>query len=229
MRAGHWCVTLSRTARTVIGIGSARSRRCQSGCAPSWRRSMGCRACSMASMLEAAAAVCAGLGVVTAILAVAVPAPSVPDDAARVSWWRRYLRQGLAEENALGASAGFGPHSARSLVLMQVLLALAGGLAAALLTGLPALAAVGAIGSVALVRGAISSRARARQVVRQVAVLVAFLVVLSALHSPYLDAYHTPIGQAFLLAMLGVMGSAYLWMKQLLLLPGLQRVRLSDA
>ena len=298
-------------------------------------------------MLEAAAAVCAGLGVVTAILAVAVPAPSVPDDAARVSWWRRYLRQGLAEENALGASAGFGPHSARSLVLMQVLLALAGGLAAALLTGLPALAAVGVIGSVALVRGAISSRARARQVVRQDAVLasvrmlrqlletgatsvhaalaalgergpaplrsefraiaatsigrrqawssararigeplfdmlaaavlihgpsggelaplfadleasvsgaqeverearalqvqarsaagiivalpVAFLVVLSALHSPYLDAYHTPIGQAFLLAMLGVMGSAYLWMKQLLLLPGLQRVRLSDA
>lgn len=298
-------------------------------------------------MLEVAAALCAGLGVMTAILAVADPAPAVPDGGAKPSWWRRYMRQIWAEENALGASAGLGPHSADRLVPMQVLLAIIGGAAAALLTGLPALAAAGAVGSVGVVRGAIASRARARQVVRQDAVLasvrmlrqlletgatsvhaavaalgergpaplrsefriiaatsigrrqawssarsrigeplfdmlaaavlihspsggelaplfadleasvsgaqeverearalqvqarsaagiivalpLAFLVVLSALHSPYLDAYHTPVGQAFLLAMLGVMGCAYLWMKQLLLLPGLQRVRLSDA
>jgi len=33
----------------------------------------------------------------------------------------------------------------------------------------------------------------------------------------------------FLLAMLAVMAFSYLWMRRLLLLPGLQRVRLSDA
>jgi Flp pilus assembly protein TadB len=58
---------------------------------------------------------------------------------------------------------------------------------------------------------------------------VVFLVVLSALRSPYLDAYHNATGQAFLLAMLAVMAGSYLWMKRLLLLPGLQRVRLADA
>jgi tight adherence protein B len=58
---------------------------------------------------------------------------------------------------------------------------------------------------------------------------VVFLVVLSALRSPYLDAYHNATGQAFLLAMLAVMAGSYLWMRRLLLLPGLQRVRLADA
>jgi Flp pilus assembly protein TadB len=58
---------------------------------------------------------------------------------------------------------------------------------------------------------------------------IVFLVVLSTLRSPYLDAYHNPAGQAFLLAMLAVMACTYVWMKRLLLLPGLQRVRLSDA
>ncbi len=58
---------------------------------------------------------------------------------------------------------------------------------------------------------------------------IVFLVVLSMLRSPYLDAYHTLAGQAFLLAMLGVMACSYVWMRRLLLLPGLQRVRLSDA
>lgn len=58
---------------------------------------------------------------------------------------------------------------------------------------------------------------------------IAFLVVLSALHSPYLDAFHTPVGEAFLLAMLGIMGGSYVWMRHLLQLPGLDRVRLSDA
>jgi len=58
---------------------------------------------------------------------------------------------------------------------------------------------------------------------------VVFLVVLSALRSPYLDAYHNATGQAFLLAMLAVMAGSYLWMRHLLVLPGLQRVRLGDA
>jgi Flp pilus assembly protein TadB len=58
---------------------------------------------------------------------------------------------------------------------------------------------------------------------------IVFLVVLSTLRSPYLDAYHSPAGQAFLLAMLATMACSYVWMRRLLLLPGLQRVRLSDA
>ncbi|MFI5284197.1 MAG: type II secretion system F family protein [Candidatus Dormibacterales bacterium] len=58
---------------------------------------------------------------------------------------------------------------------------------------------------------------------------LAFLVILSALHSPYLDAFHEPAGELFLLAMLGVMALGYVWMRRLLQLPGLQRVRLADA
>ena len=58
---------------------------------------------------------------------------------------------------------------------------------------------------------------------------IAFLVVLSTLHSPYLDAFHRPVGEAFLLSMLGIMGCSYIWMRRLLQLPGLERVRLSDA
>jgi tight adherence protein B len=62
-----------------------------------------------------------------------------------------------------------------------------------------------------------------------VALPIAFLVILSMLHSPYLDAFRQPLGEAFLLAMLGVMAAGYLWMRRLLELPGLQRVRLTDA
>jgi Flp pilus assembly protein TadB len=58
---------------------------------------------------------------------------------------------------------------------------------------------------------------------------IAFLVVLSALHSPYLDAFHQPMGEVFLLAMLGIMGCSYVWMRHLLRLPGLERVTLTDA
>lgn len=62
-----------------------------------------------------------------------------------------------------------------------------------------------------------------------VALPIAFLLVLSALHSPYLDAFRTPAGEAFLLLMLAVMGASYVWMRRLLRLEGLQRVRLLDA
>ena len=58
---------------------------------------------------------------------------------------------------------------------------------------------------------------------------VAFLLVLSALRSPYLDAFHQPAGEGFLLLMLAVMGASYVWMRRLLRLEGLQRVRLVDA
>jgi tight adherence protein B len=62
-----------------------------------------------------------------------------------------------------------------------------------------------------------------------VALPIAFLLILSTLHSPYLDAFHQPGGEVFLLAMLGVMAAGYVWMRRLLELPGLQRVRLTDA
>jgi Flp pilus assembly protein TadB len=62
-----------------------------------------------------------------------------------------------------------------------------------------------------------------------VALPMAFLLILSALHSPYLDVFHEPAGEVFLLAMLGVMAAGHLWMRRLLDLPGLQRVRLTDA
>jgi len=58
---------------------------------------------------------------------------------------------------------------------------------------------------------------------------VAFLLVLSTFRSPYLDAFHTGPGELFLLAMLAVMAASYFWMRRLLRLDGLQRVRLTDA
>ena len=58
---------------------------------------------------------------------------------------------------------------------------------------------------------------------------VAFLLALSALHSPYLDAFRRPEGEVFLFLMLTVMGASYVWMRRLLRLEGLQRVRLVDA
>jgi len=58
---------------------------------------------------------------------------------------------------------------------------------------------------------------------------IAFLLILSTFRSPYLDAFHALPGQLFLVAMLAVMAASYLWMRRLLRLDGLQRVRLSDA
>jgi len=58
---------------------------------------------------------------------------------------------------------------------------------------------------------------------------IVFLLVLSTFRSPYLDAFHALPGQLFLLGMLAVMGASYFWMRRLLHLDGLQRVRLSDA
>jgi len=58
---------------------------------------------------------------------------------------------------------------------------------------------------------------------------IVFLLILSTFRSPYLDAFHALPGQLFLLGMLAVMGASYFWMRRLLHLDGLQRVRLSDA
>jgi Flp pilus assembly protein TadB len=58
---------------------------------------------------------------------------------------------------------------------------------------------------------------------------IVFLLVLSTFRSPYLYAFRTLLGELFLLLMLGVMGASYLWMRRLLRLQGLERVRLVDA
>ncbi len=57
---------------------------------------------------------------------------------------------------------------------------------------------------------------------------VLFIAALAALHSPYLNAYRTPAGGAFLGAMLGVMGLSYLWIRQWLKLPEEPRLRVID-
>jgi len=298
-------------------------------------------------MLEVAAALSAGLGVMAAVLAVGAPPPAAIEDALAALGLRRHAGRWWESESAPARGVGWPGNRAAALVVFQAVVGALGGLAAAQLTGLPVLTVAGAVGAVGLARGAIATHMRSRQVARQDAVLeavrmlrqlletgatsvhaaiailgergpaplrnefriiaattlgrrqawsaarqrigeplfdmlaaavliqspsggelaplfadleesvsgaqeverearalqtqarsaaaiivslpIVFLVVLSTLRSPYLDAYHNTAGQLFLLAMLVVMAGSYLWMRRLLLLPGLQRVRLSDA
>jgi Flp pilus assembly protein TadB len=57
---------------------------------------------------------------------------------------------------------------------------------------------------------------------------IVFLVILSALHSPYLDAYRRPAGAAFLATMLSLIGLAYLLVLRWLRLPSEPRLRVAD-
>jgi tight adherence protein B len=298
-------------------------------------------------MLEVAAALSAGLGTCAAILAVAAPAPAWAPDAIHSPWPFRFIKEWWSAHPSLAARAGWPWLTASRFAWLQIAAAIAGAATAGLLTGLPALAVPGALGSLAAVRGIVAARARSLQVIRQDAVLesvrmlrqlletgaagvpqaieilgqrgpaslrpdfrliaaattgrrqawaqareriaeplfdllaaavliqgpgggelaplfadleasvsaaqeverearalqvqarsassiivslpIAFLVVLSTLHSPYLDAFHSPVGEAFLLAMIAIMGCSYVWMRRLLRLPGLERVRLGDA
>ncbi len=66
---------------------------------------------------------------------------------------------------------------------------------------------------------------QARSAAALVAMLpVAFLLALSAFHSPYLDAYRNPTGAAFLGTMLAVVGASYLWILRWLRLPAEPRL-----
>lgn len=297
-------------------------------------------------MFEIGAALSAGLGALAAVLILAAPALRVPDTKAP-SWLARFLRRWSTAEAAVAIGSGWPWLNHRRLVALELGAALGGGASAAFITGLPVLAAPGAVGGASIVRAVVGARARRRQVVRQDAVLeavrmlrqlletgatsinqaiavlaergpvplreefriiaaksvgrrqawreardrigeplfdmlaaavliqrpgggelvplfadleasvtaaqeverearalqaqarsastiivalpIAFLVVLSTLHSPYLDAFHEPAGEAFLLAMLATMAASYVLMRRLLRLPGLRRVRLSDA
>ncbi|MDQ6720428.1 MAG: hypothetical protein M3003_06500 [Candidatus Dormibacteraeota bacterium] len=298
-------------------------------------------------MLEVAAALSAGLGTVTAILAVALPAPVSIAGTPATLWLARFTRRWWSAEASLVLRAGWPWLNGRRLIVLEFMAAISGAIAAYALTGLPALAAPGALGALSAARAIVATRARSQQVIRQDAVLeavrmlrqlletgassvhqaieilgqrgpaplrsdfrliaastagrhrawarareriaeplfdmlaaavliqgpgggelaplfadleatvsaaqeverearalqvqarsassiivslpIAFLVVLSSLHSPYLAAFHNPAGEAFLLAMLTIMGCSYVWMRRLLRLPGLERVRLDDA
>jgi tight adherence protein B len=57
---------------------------------------------------------------------------------------------------------------------------------------------------------------------------VVFLLVLSALRSPYLDTYRRPAGALFLAAALSVIGLSYLWMLRWLRLPAEPRLAVID-
>jgi Flp pilus assembly protein TadB len=298
-------------------------------------------------MLEVAAALCAGLSVVIAVLAAAAPAPQLATDAPGSAWLRRRASGWWNGDSALAAATGWPWLDPRRLVVGEFAAASFGAFAAMTLTGLPVLAVPGAIGAFAVVRMLVRSRARSQQVKRQDAVLdsvrmlrqlletgatsvhqaivvlgargptplrsefrhiaattvgrrqawssardrvaeplfdmlaaavliqgpgggeliplfadleasvtaaqevereaqalqvqarsaaniivalpIAFLIVLSAFHSPYLDVFHHQTGEVFLLLMVATMGGSYVWMRRLLRLPGLERVRLSDA
>src|SRR5260370_6374616 len=129
------------------------------------------RNCWMVSMLEVSAALCAGLGVTEAILAVAVPPQAPLDEAMVPSWLHRYLSKRWRDEQALAAGAGWTTHGAAGLAVIQAVVAIAFGSGAALLTGLPVLGVAGAVARVAFVRGTFAARMRSRQVSRQDAVL----------------------------------------------------------
>jgi tight adherence protein B len=121
-------------------------------------------------MLDLAAALCAGLGVTTAILAVTALPPAA-DETGRPAWWRRLVRRWWAEEAALAEGAGLSAGAAGTVMVLQVAAAVAGGSIAAILTGLPVLFAAGAAGAVASVRGALAARTRGIRVARQDAVM----------------------------------------------------------
>src|SRR5216684_1662861 len=158
MTGAQSCVSSFRSAATDAGIASAHSRLCLSVRTPSSPPSAIRRDSWMVSMLEVAAALCAGLGVTAATLAIAAPAPPSPDDLVAASWLRRIVRKRWSEENALAAAAGWSGSGAAGLAAVEVSVAAVGGCAAALITGLPVLALAGAVGAVAVVRGAVAAR-----------------------------------------------------------------------
>src|SRR5437879_7634626 len=169
---GRWPFVISSPLlATAAGTVSAHFRVCPSVPEPSWRRFATRSACWTDSMREVAAALCAGLGVTAAIVAIGLPPPAALDDSAPPTALRRYLDRYWAEEIAIAASAGWNVHGVQRLVAVQAVAAVAGGFSAALLTGLPVLAVARAALAVALVRAGFSARLRDRQVARQDAVL----------------------------------------------------------
>src|SRR5258706_273950 len=181
-------------------------------------------------MLEAAAAICAGAAVSIAALSLGVPAPLT--ETAGAALVRGRVHRIWLSEAELAASAGWPWLDGSSLITAEAAVAICGAGAALLFTALHALCAeleatVTSAQEVEREAEALQVQARSAAAII-VSLPVVFLLVLTALRSPYLDAYHDLAGQVFLLVMLGVMGTSYLWMRRLLRLDGLQRVRLAD-
>src|ERR1700737_3413829 len=118
-------------------------------------------------MLEVAAALCAGIGVVVAVLAVAAPAPVSAVDAAGPAWLRLRASGWWRRERSLATGAAWPWLDPRRLVVGELAAASVGAFAAITLTGLPVLAVPGAIGAFAVVRMLVRTRARSQQVIRQ--------------------------------------------------------------
>src|SRR5260370_22301664 len=173
MTAARLCVSSSRSGATAAGIASAHWRLCLSVSTPSSPRCASRRDSWTVSMLEFAAALCAGLGVTAATLSIAAPAPVPPDNSVAPPWIERMVRKRWALEIALVTAAGWPSLGAAGLAVVELSVALVGGLAACLVTALPVLALAGAVGALAVGRGAVTARARAQQVLRQDAVLEA--------------------------------------------------------
>src|SRR3989475_6339688 len=109
----------------AAGIAWARSKERPSVSARSSPASANRRGCWMASMLEVAAALCAGLGVTAAVLA-ATAAPLAADETGRPAWPRRLIRRWWAEEAALAEGAGLSARAAGTGGMLQIAFALGG-------------------------------------------------------------------------------------------------------
>src|SRR6266581_1030025 len=143
MTTARSCVSSSRSAATAVGIASAQSRLFPSAHTRSSPRSAILRNSWTVSMLEGAAALCAGLGVMAAALAIAAPAPAPHDDSVAPSWIERMVRERWSQETALVAAAGWPGLGAAGVAVAELSVAVVGGCAAALVTGLPVLALAG--------------------------------------------------------------------------------------
>jgi Flp pilus assembly protein TadB len=133
-------------------------------------------------MLEVAAAAGAGAAVAVAVLAVALPAPRLDSDSPPVRWLRPRIELWWAGEARLAAGAGL-TLDARSLACAQLAVGISGSAIAVGLTGLPVLAAPGAVGGIAAVRFVAGARARARRIALQDAILESVRLLRQVLES----------------------------------------------
>src|SRR5712692_10412827 len=127
--------------------------------------------CWMLSMLEIAAAVCAGAMVTIAVSSVALPTPLMESPGtshARALWLRWW-----SGESRLVASAGWSWLTPSRLLVTEIASAVAAAMVASVLTDLPALCIPAGAGALAFARAVVGTRSRARRRERQDAVLEA--------------------------------------------------------
>src|SRR5436305_11434779 len=138
------------------GTASARRRGCPSASVTSWRGSATRRVCWTASMVELAAALCAGAAFTVAIISVASPVPLA--DSAGVSAFRSRVDRLWLREAALASSTALPWLDGVALIGAEVVAAICGAAAALLFTGLPALSLAAGAGGVFAVRLLVATR-----------------------------------------------------------------------